>query len=175
MKKNIKNIFLIGPMGAGKSSIGHQVAKYSHKTFMDSDHEIQRRTGVPLAWIFEAESEAGFRKRETEVIDELTQMNNVVLSTGGGCVVTEANRQFLIDRGIIVYLQVSLEEQVRRTKRKDTRPLIDVPEPKKKLIELNEKRTVLYEEIADITCNTDDSTPTILAKFILKEIKRILK
>ena len=175
MSKNINNIFIIGPLGAGKSSIGRAVAKKSRKTFMDSDHELQRRTGVPLAWIIESETIEGFRKREMAIIDELTQMNNVVLSTGGGCIETPENRTFLSERGIVVYLQISLQEQLIRTQRKETRRVLDVDEPKKKLIELNERRVTFYEEIADITVNTDTSIPPILAKLILKQIKQKLK
>lgn len=174
MSKNYNNIFLVGPMGSGKSSVGKYLAKITKKDFYDSDHEIQSRTGVSISWIFEVETEAGFRRREQNVIAELIKLNNIVLSTGGGCVVTPANRKSLSQHGVVIYLKVSLPIQVERTShRKDTRPLVDVPNPEKKLIELNQQREPLYEEIADLVYDTDNKTPKAIANQIAKDIKKL--
>lgn len=168
-----RNIFLVGPMGAGKSTIGKILASLNGFTLYDSDHEIMSRTGVKISWIFEIEKEAGFRRREAEIIDELTKLEGIILSTGGGCVVTPSNREHLKQRGIVVYLQVNLKEQLHRTKRTDTRPLLEVSDPKAKLIELNTLRQPLYEEIADITIRTTHKKPTEIAKEILEAVKKI--
>lgn len=174
MSKNYNNIFLIGPMGSGKSSVGKCLAKISKKDFYDSDHEIQRRTGVSISWIFEVETETGFRKREENVISELVKLDNVVLSTGGGCIVTPMNRRHLSEHGVVIYLKVSLPIQVERTShRKDTRPLVDVPNPKEKLMELNKIREPLYEEIADLVYDTDNKTPKNIANQIIKDVKKL--
>ena len=123
------NIFLIGPMGAGKSTIGHCLAELLHKEFLDADHEIEARTGASIPLIFEIEGEAGFRKRETAVLDDLTQRNNIVLATGGGAVLAAENRRRLQKRGIVVYLQAPLDMLVKRTRhdrhRPCCRPVID--------------------------------------------------
>ena len=154
-------------MGAGKSSVGKQLAKLTGKTWYDSDAEIKNRTGVPLAWIFETEQEAGFRLREHMIIEELSRLNNIILSTGGGSIVSHENRTILKDRGFVAYLKVSLDEQLHRTSvHKETRPLIDLPDPKPKLIELNTERTPLYESIADMVCDTDKLTPKKVAEKI---------
>jgi shikimate kinase len=157
-------------MGAGKSSVGKLLAALTPLTLYDTDHEIMDRTGVKISWIFEIEKEAGFRKREAEIIDELTQLENIILSTGGGCVVTPINLEHLKNRGTVVYLHVNLKEQLRRTKRTETRPLLEVADPKAKLIELNTAREPLYEEIADITIKTSNKKPIEIAKEILSKM-----
>lgn len=155
-------------MGAGKSSVGIQLAKLTGKSWYDSDAEIKRRTGVPLAWIFETEQESGFRLREYLIISELSQLDNIILSTGGGSIVSPDNRVVLKEHGFVAYLKVSLNEQLHRTKiHKETRPLIDLPDPKPKLIELNTERAPLYESIADMICDTDKLTPKKVAQNIL--------
>lgn len=164
------NIYLIGPMGAGKSSVGRILANMTGRTFYDSDHEIMERTGVKISWIFEVEKEVGFRKREAMVIEELCQQNKIVLSTGGGSIITESTRENLKKSGIVIYLKVSLEEQVQRTKRTDTRPLLEVADPRAKLIELNTFRTPIYESLADFTINTDHKQPKKIAEEILSKI-----
>lgn len=167
------NIYLIGPMGAGKSSVGKVLALLTGFTLYDTDHEIMARTGVKISWIFEIEKEAGFRRREAEIIDELTRSDGIILSTGGGCVVTPINRDNLKKNGIVVYLQVNLKEQLRRTKRTETRPLLEVSDPKAKLIELNTAREPLYEEIADLTIKTSNKKPIDIAKEIISKIKSL--
>ncbi len=166
------NIYLIGPMGAGKTSVGKQLAKLTKLRFYDTDTEIMERTGVQLSWIFEVEKEAGFRKREQDMIAELTALKDIVLSTGGGSILKPENRQCLSANGFVIYLSVSLGKQLQRTSRqKVTRPLLEQPNPEQILIQLNKEREPLYVEIADFTYNTDDYTPIALAKKILKDTK----
>ena len=112
-----QNLFLVGPMGAGKSAVGRQLAKLLHLSFLDSDDEIESRTGVDIPFIFEKEGEEGFRKRETKVIDELSVMDGIVLATGGGAIVNPQNSNFLGARGFVVYLFTSVDQQVVRTQR----------------------------------------------------------
>lgn len=169
-----QNIYLIGPMGAGKSSVGRQLAKLSKKQFFDTDAEIEKRTGVTISWIFEVETETGFRKREETIIAELTKMDNIVLSTGGGCIITKNNRLNLATSGIVVYLKVSFDIQVKRTSRHTgTRPLLEVADPADILTELNAERAPLYEEIADLIYETDNKTPRAIASKILKDIEKM--
>lgn len=168
-KKN--NIYLIGSMGSGKTSIGKQLAKLTKHPYYDSDEEIERQTGVTVSWIFEVEGEAGFRQRETAVIKTLCQRDHIILSTGGGVVVTPENREVLSQNGMVVYLTVSLNEQYARTRRrKGVRPLLAQPNPKGKLKELNEKREALYCETADIIVDTNNLTPKAIAKKILAKL-----
>ena len=164
------NIFLVGPMGAGKTSVGKYLAKRSNLPFYDSDHEIEATTGVTISWIFEVETEAGFREREKEMIDELTQHNGIILSTGGGAIVTPENCENLVARGIVIYLSVSLAVQLQRTHRKSGRPLIDVPDPEQKLRELNAEREPIYQRIADFTYSTDVLEPHEIANLIWADV-----
>lgn len=158
-------------MGSGKSSVGKELEKLTGATFIDSDAEIEQRTGVSIAWIFEKEKEEGFRKRESEIIAELTQRNNIIMGTGGGSILCEKNRQYLKSTGVIIYLNVSLDIQLERTRRrKGTRPLLNTPNPKEKLDALNKSRESIYKNLADFTINTDGKTPSEVAKFILKQL-----
>lgn len=167
MQKN--NLFLIGPMGAGKSSIGYQLAKLLDKTFYDSDKEVQEAAGVDISWIFEKEGEAGFRKRELAMIEKLTALDNIVLSTGGGTIVTPACRDLLRQNGIVIYLNVSLPIQIKRTEHyRGHRPLIEEASDKiARLVQLNEERTPLYRQVAHHEYMTDDPHPTLIAKRII--------
>ncbi len=171
MMNKKSNIFLVGPMGAGKSSVGKVLTLLTGFTLYDTDHEIMARTGVKISWIFEIEKEAGFRRREAEIVEELSKLDGIILSTGGGCVITPINRENLKKNGIVVYLQVNLKEQLRRTKNTVTRPLLEVSDPKAKLMELNEARQPLYEEMADLTIKTTHKKPHDIAKEILEKIK----
>lgn len=172
MKKN-NNIFLIGPQGAGKTTIGRQLAKKAHLVFYDSDHEIEKQTGVSISTIFEFETEDGFRKRENEMIAKLAQLENIVLSTGGGTITSPENRELLVKHGTVIYLRASLETQLKRTnQRKGVRPLLDVPEPFKKIIELHNIREPLYEAIAHHTYDTDLHSPSTIADHIFQMIFR---
>jgi shikimate kinase len=153
-----KSIFLVGPMGTGKTTIGRHLAKALHMEFLDSDHEIEERTGADITWIFDIEGEAGFRRRESAVIDELTRRENIVLATGGGVVLDPKNRQRLKQRGIVIYLHTDVELLVKRTARDTKRPLLQTGNPREKLRELMAAREPLYRELADITLTTSDYT-----------------
>ncbi|MBX3708579.1 MAG: shikimate kinase AroK [Gammaproteobacteria bacterium] len=156
MNAGLNNIFLIGPMGAGKTSVGRYLSKKLNKDFYDSDQEIEKRTGVSLTWIYDLEGLAGFRQREMKVIDELSMLSNIVLSTGGGCVETPEVRDFLYQRGTVIYMEVSLQTQLSRLKRDKKRPLLQGENPQEVLIQLWEEREPYYENIADFTVVTDN-------------------
>ncbi|MBB1125661.1 shikimate kinase AroK [Thiospirillum jenense] len=166
-----QNIFLIGPMGAGKSTVGRQLADALGYDFLDSDQEIQRRTGVDIPTIFEFEGEAGFRHRERQVIDELTQQESVVLATGGGAILTPENRQHLSARGFVIYLHCSPEQQHARTARDRNRPLLhDGSDPLTKLRDLMAEREPIYRQIADLVVSTERRGTAS----VVKEIRRRL-
>lgn len=149
------NVFLIGPMGSGKSAVGRQLAKLLHLDFYDSDAEIESRTGVNIPYIFEREGEPGFREREREVIDSLTQLTNVVIATGGGAILLEQNRECLSGRGIAVYLRAGIQQQLDRTRHGKHRPLLYTDDPETRLRDLMAYRAPLYESLAVIIVDTD--------------------
>jgi shikimate kinase len=155
MKIGQNNIFLVGPMGAGKTSVGRYLAKSLHKDFFDSDQEIEKRTGVSLTWIYDIEGLEGFRQRELKVIDEVSALKNIVLATGGGCVELPAVQEILHARGTVVYMEVSLKTQLDRLKHDKKRPLLQSGDPQAVLIKLWEEREPIYERIADFTVATD--------------------
>ncbi|MDH5518147.1 MAG: shikimate kinase AroK [Gammaproteobacteria bacterium] len=148
------NIFLIGPMGAGKTTVGRVLAQKLSLTFIDSDHEIENHTGVDIPLIFEKEGEQGFRKREAEIIDELTSKHNIVLATGGGAVIREDNRQHLINRGLVIYLQADIKHLLRRTRKDRNRPLLQGTDPEKKLRQIMQEREAFYLQTADHVIDT---------------------
>ncbi|OUS28332.1 shikimate kinase I [Gammaproteobacteria bacterium 45_16_T64] len=150
-----RNLILIGPMGAGKSTIGRQVSSLLHYEFVDSDHEIEDRSGADIPWIFDVEGEEGFRKRESAMIDELTLRTHIVLATGGGAVMREDNRRIIEARGIVVYLKATVEQQLARTARDQNRPLLQTDNPREVLTELMALRDPLYNDIADYVVETD--------------------
>jgi len=162
------SIFLIGPMGAGKSTIGRLLAKTLGVGFIDSDKEIERKTGVSIPMIFELEGEAGFRLREKAVIAELTQRQNIVLATGGGAVLDADNRRYLSERGFVVYLQTSVAEQLRRTRLDNHRPLLRTHNPRARLEALLEVRDPWYREVADLIVATDGHQASQVARDILR-------
>ena len=168
-----RNIFLIGPMGAGKSTIGRQLAQMLGMEFMDSDSVIEERAGADIDWIFDVEGEAGFRKREERIINELTQGQGVVLSTGGGYILSKDNRNVLSARGIVIYLETTIDKQFERTQRDKKRPLLQNDDPRKTLEELAKIRNPLYEEIADITLQTDDQAAKLVATNIIEMIDNL--
>jgi shikimate kinase len=168
--KHPKNIFLIGPMGAGKSAVGRQLARSLHLPFMDSDDEIESRTGVDIPFIFEKEGEAGFRKREAAAIDDLTGIDGVVLATGGGAVVDAVSRSRLGGRGFVVYLYTTVAQQVARTKKGRERPLLENGDRRQILDELLVKRDPLYREIADLVVETDGRKVHSVAKEIIEKV-----
>lgn len=171
----LPNIFLVGPMGAGKSSIGRHVSQLTGHQFFDSDHEIEARTGANIPWIFDVEGEQGFRDREEAMIDELTQETNIILATGGGCVQREKNRANLMARGTVVFLQTSVEEQMARTNRDKNRPLLQTENPEEKLRELLTKRLPLYQEVADVTVITDKRNVKEVANEIVEKVQSLIK
>ncbi len=162
------SIFLIGPMGSGKTAVGRQLARMLDLEFHDSDVEIEARTGVDIPLIFEKEGEAGFREREREVIDSLTAMNSIVLATGGGAVLLPLNREHLSARGCVVYLQTSVDQQLERTRHGRQRPLLYTSDPRTRLRELLEQRLPLYEEVADVVVNTDGRRVNAVADEVLR-------
>ncbi|MGH8443717.1 MAG: shikimate kinase AroK [Solimonas sp.] len=166
-----QNIFLVGPMGAGKTTIGRRLAELRGLQFVDSDHEIEARTGVDIPFIFEKEGEEGFRRREKLVIAELAQRNGMVLSTGGGAVLDADNRQSLGARGFVVYLHASIEQQLARTARAENRPLLqNAPDRRAVLAQLFAVRDPLYREIADLVLDTDGRS----AKSLVHDIEQQL-
>lgn len=168
----IHNIFLVGPMGAGKTTIGRQLAQTLNLAFLDSDAEIELRTGVDIPLIFHLEQEAGFRKREKKVIDELTQLSNIVLATGGGAILDPQNRQHLSNRGFVVYLSASLEQLVQRTQKDQTRPLLSqAKNPRQWLEEMLQMRDPLYRSIADLCIETDDAPVRSVVSRIIEQLK----
>ncbi|MDR0805427.1 MAG: shikimate kinase AroK [Enterobacteriaceae bacterium] len=166
-----RNIFLIGPMGAGKSTIGRQLAQQLNMEFVDSDHEIERRTGADIAWVFDVEGEAGFRDREEKVLNELTEKQGIVLATGGGSIKSKETRNRLSARGVVVYLETTIEKQLARTQRDKKRPLLQVDTPREVLEALAQERNPLYEEIADVTIHTDDQSAKVVANQIIQMIE----
>lgn len=167
---NPQNVFLVGPMGAGKSAVGRQLARLLHLSFVDSDDEIESRTGVDIPFIFEKEGEQGFRKREATVIDDLTSRDGIVLATGGGAVLDPQNRNYLGARGFVVYLYTTVDQQVARTLRGRERPLLANGDSRDILEELMNVRDPLYREIADLTVDTDGRKVQAVADEILERL-----
>lgn len=158
------NIFLVGLMGAGKTSVGRQLARRLGKTFYDSDQEIERRTGVRIPVIFDIEGEAGFRAREAAVLGELVALGDIVLATGGGVVLAPENRRRLQHHGTVVYLRGAAEELWQRTRHDRNRPLLQTADPLARLRELHAERDPLYREVADIVIDTGSQSVRILAE-----------
>lgn len=150
-----RNLFLVGPMGAGKSAVGRQLARLLHMDFVDSDEEIESRTGVDIPFIFEKEGEEGFRKREAKVIDELSARQGTVLATGGGAVLDPKSRSYLGGRGFVIYLHTTVKQQLDRTQHSRNRPLLYGDNKEEILEALMEIRDPLYREIADLVIETD--------------------
>lgn len=172
--KNRNNIFLIGPMGAGKTTIGKPLSLLFNFSFFDSDAEIERCTGVSISWIFEIEQEYGFRLREKQMISDLTQREGIILATGGGVVETPENCKLLAERGVVIYLTVSVEEQLKRIRYgKETRPLLNCSNPRERLQQLNQKRDPLYRAIADLIYETHKFSPHKLALQIHQDVIRL--
>lgn len=166
----VSNIFLVGPMGAGKSAVGRQLARMLQLEFHDSDTVIETRTGVDIAFIFEKEGEAGFRRRESEVIRALTALEGIVLATGGGAVLDAENRAMLASRGRVVYLDASVEQQLERTRLSSHRPLLETPDPAGRLAALMRERGPLYRALATVVVETDGR----MVREVAQEIRRRL-
>jgi len=164
-------IFLVGPMGAGKTTIGRQLAQSLGLEFEDSDLEIQRRTGVDIPTIFEYEGEQGFRNRERQVVDELSARDGLVLATGGGVVMDPDNRRHLASRGTVVYLYCSPEQQYERTYKDRNRPLLHTDDPLSRLRELLAVRDPLYRQVADLVVSTERRSTSAVARDILERLR----
>jgi shikimate kinase len=147
-------IFLVGPMGAGKTTVGRRLAKRLRRKFVDADQELERRTGASVSLIFDVEGENGFRAREKRIIDELTQLDDIVLATGGGAVLDPDNCTALSSRGFVVYLQASVGDLIERTQRDTTRPLLNTDNPAARMRELLVQRDPIYHQIADLIVDT---------------------
>ncbi|MDR5906377.1 MULTISPECIES: shikimate kinase AroK [Halomonadaceae] len=172
--QDLPNLFLIGPMGAGKSTIGRLLAAELSRDFFDSDHEIQGRCGADIPWIFEIEGEAGFREREEAMIDELTQRHGVVVATGGGAVMRESNRRALRERGTVIYLYTTVEQQLRRTAKDRNRPLLQNGNPEEILRGMFAKRDPLYRATADLIVRTDRRGPRSVVSEIVRRVTRLV-
>lgn len=166
-----RNIYLIGPMGSGKTTIGQRLAKLLGLRFLDCDHEIEAQTGASVTLIFDVEGEDGFRARETRMLQELSAQSGVLIATGGGAVLKEENRKLLGETGLVVYMRTSVQQQLRRLGRDRSRPLLQTPDRREKLTRLAEHRNPLYREIADIEFPAQnrglDTVAADLARIIL--------
>ncbi len=160
------SIFIVGAMGAGKPTVGKLLARHFARLFVDSDQHIEQQTGADIPWIFAKEGEAGVRERERRAIEELTAMPGIVLATGGGAVLNPHNREHLKNRGITIYLQASIDVQLARTAKDKSRPLLQSPNPRQVLEDLNRIRSPLYQEVADVSVRTAD----VDARQILKTL-----
>jgi shikimate kinase len=152
--KTNRRLFLVGMMGAGKTTVGRQLAKRLGKTFYDADREIEARTGVSVAVIFDIEGEAGFRKREAEVLEQMTSLDDIVLATGGGAVLDPRNREHLRNRGFVIYLHALPPVLWQRTRTDKSRPLLQDEDPRGRLEQLYALRDPLYREVADLVIET---------------------
>jgi len=168
------NIYLVGPMGAGKTTIGRRIAEIKGMSFVDSDHEVENRTGVDISFIFDMEGEDGFRKREREMIAELSEQPNTVMATGGGAVLDPDTRDLLSARGVVVYLETSLEQQLARTRKASNRPILEGSDDvEATLVKLMEERDPLYRSIADIVVATGEQQARRLAREIVEQLEAI--
>ena len=167
------SVILVGPMGAGKSTIGRLLAKELRLPFKDSDKEIEARTGADIPWIFDVEGEQGFREREQAVIAELCDQGDMVLATGGGVVMRPENRAALRSGGCVVYLHASVEQQIHRTAKDRNRPLLRTADPARVLADLLALRDPLYREVADVIVETDERPPRMVVQQIIERIQAL--
>ena len=165
------NIFIVGPMGSGKSTVGKIIANELFLNFFDTDEEIETRTGASIDWIFDLEGEDGFRKRESKILEEMVQQNSIVLSTGGGIILSETNREHLSSRGTVFYLATPISVQLERTSKDKDRPLLKNGDPGKILEKLHLARESLYEEVADYIVNTEGKSSQEVSEEIIKLVK----
>lgn len=167
-----RRVFLVGPMGAGKTTIGQNLARRLKLEFVDSDREIEARTGASIPLIFELEGEEGFRRRESAAIDELTQRDGIVLATGGGAVLRPENRACLSQRGCVIYLYATVDQLLERTAKDRNRPLLQTDDPRQKIEELIGVRDPLYREVADIVLETGNSTIRRVVNNLVRRLGR---
>lgn len=173
---NAPNIILVGPMGAGKTTIGRLLSQSLKREFFDSDRVIEEKAGADIPWIFDKEGEEGFRRRETNVLYELTQElgESVVMATGGGAVMKEENRRILQQGGLVIYLYATVAQQLSRTSKSNHRPLLQTGNPKETLTRLFQARDPLYKEVADLVVETDTRHPRAVANKVLAAIEQYL-
>ena len=165
------NIFIVGPMGSGKSTVGKIISSELFLNFFDTDEEIEARTGASIDWIFDLEGEEGFRKRESKILEEMVQQNSIVLSTGGGIILSESNRELLSSRGTVFYLATPIAVQLERTSKDKDRPLLKNGDPGKILEDLHVARESLYEAVADYIVNTEGKSSQEVSTEIIKLVK----
>jgi len=165
------NIFIVGPMGSGKSTVGKLISDELFLNFFDTDDEIEARTGASIDWIFDLEGEEGFRKRESEMLEEMVKKNSIVLSTGGGIVLSKINRELLSSRGTVFYLSTPISTQVERTSKDKDRPLLKNGDPNQILTKLHEERKDLYKNVSDHIIDTENKSSQEVAAEIIKVVK----
>ncbi len=165
------NIFIVGPMGSGKSTVGKIISDELFLSFLDTDEEIETRTGASIDWIFDLEGEDGFRKRESSILQDMAKRNSIVLSTGGGIILSEENRELLSSRGTVFYLATPISVQLERTAKDKDRPLLKNGDPEKILTKLQKDRESLYEAVADHVVNTENKSSQEVASEIIKLVK----
>ena len=172
MSKLVQNVFLIGPMGSGKTTIGKQLANLLKLDFYDCDHELEQQTGASVSLIFDLEGETGFRTRESRLLEQLTSQKGVLISTGGGVICKEYNRKMLRTHGLVVYLKTSIENQLRRLSQDKSRPLLQTEDRVQRLLDLARVRNPLYDSTADLVFNTSGQSVYSTAKELFSVIQQ---
>ena len=165
------NIFIVGPMGSGKSTVGKIISDELFLNFFDSDDEIESRTGASIDWIFDLEGEEGFRKRESSILEEMVKQNSIVLSTGGGIILSDSNREMLSSRGTVFYLSTPISVQIERTSKDKDRPLLKNGDPEEILTRLQKERKDLYESVSDHVIETENKSSQEVASEIINFVK----
>jgi len=174
MESTLKNIVLVGPMGSGKTTVGRRLAHELNQDFFDTDHEIIDKTGVSIDHIFDIEGEEGFRERESKILENLCQMSNIILATGGGIVILPKNRKILKNSGLVVYLSSSVNQLLKRTAKSKTRPLLENSSDRRKTItELLETRDVYYREVASFVVDTTGKKLHEVINIIIREAENV--
>ena len=165
------NIFIVGPMGSGKSTVGKIISDELFLNFFDTDDEIESRTGASIDWIFDLEGEEGFRKRESSILEEMVKQNSIVLSTGGGIILSDSNREMLSSRGTVFYLSTPISVQIERTSKDKDRPLLKNGDPEEILTRLQKERKGLYESVSDHVIETENKSSQEVASEIINLVK----
>ena len=165
------NIFIVGPMGSGKSTVGKIISDELFLNFFDTDDEIESRTGASIDWIFDLEGEEGFRKRESSILEEMVKQNSIVLSTGGGIILSDSNREMLSSRGTVFYLSTPISVQLERTSKDKDRPLLKDGDPEEILTRLQKERKDLYESVSDHVIETENKSSQEVASEIINLVK----
>ena len=165
------NIFIVGPMGSGKSTVGKIISDELFLNFFDTDDEIESRTGASIDWIFDLEGEEGFRKRESSILEEMVKQNSIVLSTGGGIIISDSNREMLSSRGTVFYLSTPISVQIERTSKDKDRPLLKNGDPEEILTRLQKERKDLYESVSDHIIETENKSSQQVASEIINLVK----